>query len=102
MPSIDGGFYGMGFGSLLMSNNSAINTIINQLIDAGTLNNRQNGFLGRGLKLGSGKGIQLKSGEWKPVVATGDDLRKNVFPMPIREPSQTLFALLGLLIDTCW
>ena len=100
MPSIDGGFYGMGFGSLLMSGNSAINTIINQLLDAGTLSNRQNGFLGRGLKLGRGKSIQLRSGEWKPVDVTGDDLRKNVFPMPVREPSGTLFQLLGLLIES--
>ena len=100
MPAIDGGFYGMGFGSLLMSGNSAINTIINQLIDAGTLSNRQNGFLGRGLKLGRGKSIHLRSGEWKPVDVTGDDLRKNVFPMPVREPSGTLFQLLGLLIES--
>ena len=70
MPSIDGGFYGMGFGSLLMSSNSAINTVINQLLDAGTLSNRQSGFLGRGLKLGRGKSIQVKSGEWKPVVVS--------------------------------
>jgi chaperonin GroES len=100
MPAVDGGFYGMGFGSLLMSTNSAINTLLNQLIDAGTLSNRQSGFLGRGLKLGRGKAIQLKSGEWKPVDVTGDDLRKNVFPMPIRDPSTTLFQLLGLLIES--
>jgi len=100
MPSIDGGFYGMGFGSLLMSTNSAINTLLNQLLDAGTLSNRQSGFLGRGLRLGRGKSIQLKAGEWKPVESTGDDLRKNVFPMPIREPSNVLFSLLGLLIDS--
>jgi chaperonin GroES len=100
MPSIDGGFYGMGFGSLLMSNNTAINTLINQLLDAGTLSNRQSGFLGRGLKLGRGKSIQIKSGEWKPVDVTGDDLRKNVFPMPVREPSTVLFQLLGLLIES--
>lgn len=100
MPSIDGGFYGMGFGSLLMSTNSAINTLLNQLIDAGTLSNRQSGFLGRGLKLGRGKSLTLKSGEWKSVDVTGDDLRKNVFPMPIREPSTTLFQLLGLLIES--
>ena len=100
MPSLDGGFYGMGFGSLLMSTNSAINTVINQLLDAGTLSNRQSGFLGRGLKLGRGKSIKVKSGEWKPVDATGDDLRKNVFPMPVREPSQVLFQLLGLMIES--
>ena len=100
MPSIDGGFYGMGFGSLLMSTNAAINTIINQLLDAGTLSNRQSGFLGRGLKLGRGKSIQLKSGEWKHVEVTGDDLKKNVFAMPVREPSNVLFTLLGLLIES--
>jgi len=100
MPAIDGGFYGMGFGSLLMSSNSAINTVINQLLDAGTLSNRQSGFLGRGLKLGRGKSIQVKSGEWKPVDATGDDLRKNIFPMPVREPSNVLFQLLGLMIES--
>lgn len=100
MPAIDGGFYGMGFGSLLMSNNTAINTLINQLLDAGTASNRQSGFLGRGLKLGRGKSIQVKSGEWKPVDVTGDDLRKNVFPMPVREPSSVLFQLLGLMIES--
>lgn len=100
MPSIDGGFYGMGFGSLLMSTNAAINTLINQTLDCGTNYNRQSGFLGRGLKLGRGQAIQLKSGEWKPVDATGDDLRKNVFPMPVREPSGVLFQLLGLLIES--
>lgn len=99
MPSIDGGIYGMGFGSLLMSTNSAINTLINQLLDAGTLSNRQSGFLGRGIKLGRGKKIQLASGEWKPVEVTGDDLKKNVFPMPVREPSNVLFLLLGMLIE---
>jgi chaperonin GroES len=100
MPSIDGGFYGMGFGSLLMSTNSAINTLINQLLDAGTISNRQSGFLGRGLRLSKGKSITVKAGEWKPVEATGDDLRKNVFPLPVREPSNVLFQLLGLLIES--
>lgn len=100
MPSVDGGFYGMGFGSLLMSTNSAINTLINQLLDAGTISNRQSGFLGRGLRLGRGKSLQVKAGEWKPVESTGDDLKKNIFPLPVREPSGTLFQLLGLLIQS--
>lgn len=101
MPSIDGGFYGMGFGSLLMSSNESINTIINQLLDAGTLSNRQSGFLGRGLRLGKGKTMKVRAGDWKSVEATGDDLRKNVFPIPVREPSAVLFQLLGLLITAC-
>lgn len=99
MPSVDGGFYGMGFGSLLFSNNAAINTLINQLIDSGTISNRQSGFLGRGIRLNKGKAIKVKSGEWQPIDATGDDLKKNIFPIPVREPSSTLFQLLGLLID---
>ena len=100
MPAIDGGFYGMGFGSLLMSTNSAINTLINQLLDAGTISNRQSGFLGRGLRLSKGKSLTVKAGEWKPVESTGDDLKKNIFPLPVREPSNVLFQLLGLLIDS--
>lgn len=100
MPAIDGGFYGMGFGSLLMSTNSAINTLINQLLDAGTISNRQSGFLGRGLRLTKGKSLTVKAGEWKPVESTGDDLKKNIFPLPVREPSAVLFQLLGLLIES--
>jgi len=99
MPSIDGGFYGMGFGSLLLSTNSAVNTTINQLLDSGTLSNRQSGFLGRGLRIGRGKSMTIGAGEWKQVESTGDDLRKNIFPVPVREPSQVLFQLLGMMIE---
>lgn len=100
MPAPDGSFYGMGFGSLLHSINSASNTSLNQLLDAGTLANRQSGFLGRGIQLGKGRSLKFQSGEWKQLPSTGDDFRKNVFPLPAKEPSSVLFQLLGLLIDT--
>lgn len=100
MPSPDGGFYGMGFGSLLHSINSSANTVLNQLLDSGTLSNRQSGFLGIGIRLGRGVSMKFKAGEWKPVQTTGDDLRKNIVPLPTHEPSSVLFQLLGLLIDT--
>jgi len=99
MPSPDGGFYGMGFGSLLHSINSSANTILNQLIDSGTISNRQSGFIGRGIRLGRGVSLKFKAGEWKPVQTTGDDLRKNIVPLPTHEPSTVLFQLLGLLIE---
>jgi len=99
MPAFDGSFYGMGFGILLHSINSASNTALNQLLDAGTLSNRQSGFLGRGIQLGRGASLKFQSGEWKPVQTTGDDLRKNIVPLPTKEPSPTLFQLLGLLVD---
>lgn len=97
--SPDGGFYSMGFGTLLLPLNSAINTLINQLVDSGTLNNVQGGFIGRGLRLKNGE-FRYKMGEWKVLdAASGTDLQKNIFPMPTKEPSQTLFNLLGALIE---
>jgi chaperonin GroES len=98
IPSPDGGIYDIGFGALLGPLNESINTSINQLIDAGTLSVTAGGFLGRGVKFRSGDN-GFKPFEWKRVDSTGDDLRKGVFPLPVREPSQVLFQLLGLMID---
>lgn len=97
--SPDGGFYSVGLGSLLYPLNEAINTLINQLIDAGTLNNTQGGFLGKGLRLKNGE-FNLKLGEWRVLdAAAGTNLVQNVVPLPTKEPSPTLFNLLGLLIE---
>lgn len=99
IPNPDGGFYDVGFGLLLGPINESVNSIINQLIDAGTLSNLQAGFLGKGLRLKMGDS-RFQPGEWKPVNATGDDLKKQIFPLPVREPSSTLFQLLELLIQS--
>lgn len=99
IPNPDGGFYDVGFGELLGPINNTVNTIINQLIDAGTLSNLQSGFLGRGIKLKGGD-YNFRPGEWKMTNSTGDDLRKSILPMPVREPSNVLFQLLGLLIQS--
>lgn len=98
IPSPDGGIYDLGFGVLLGPLNESINTILNQLVDAGTLSNTAGGFLGRGVKFRSGDN-SFKPFEWKRVDSTGDDIQKGVFPLPVREPSMVLFQLLGLLID---
>jgi chaperonin GroES len=97
IPSPDGSFYDLGFGSLLGPLNASVDTVINQLIDSGTMNTTAGGFLGRGVKLKGGK-TSFDPFEWKPVDSSGDDLRKNIFPLPVREPSQVLFSLLQLLI----
>lgn len=102
MPSFDGGVYGMGFGILLGPINESINTLFNQLLDAGTRSNFQGGFLGRGLRLlqgGESGNVQFRPGEWKRVAAMGDDLRKSIFPLPANEPSTVLFQLLGFLVQ---
>ena len=99
VPNPDGGFYGIGFGHLLGHLNEAVNTNINLLVDAGVLSNLQSGFLGKGLRMKLGE-TKFQPGEWKTVNATGDDIKKQVFPMPVREPSKVLFELLGLLINS--
>jgi chaperonin GroES len=97
--SPDGGYYSMGFGQLLLPINKAINTIFNQLIDAGTLSNTQGGLIGKGLRLKNGE-FKVRMNEWKVVdTASGTDLGKNIFPFPVKEPSQTLFQLLQLLMQ---
>ena len=98
VPSPDGGFYDLGFGVLLGPTNDSVNTIVNQLIDAGTMSVTGGGFLGRGVKIKGGD-YSFKPHEWKRVDSTGDDLRANIFPLPIREPNGVSFQLLQLLIN---
>lgn len=99
IPNPSGGFYDIGFGLLLAPLNESVNTLINQLIDAGTLSNLQGGFLGKGLKLKMGES-QWTPGEWKTVNTTADDLRKQIVPLPAKEPSKVLFELMGTLVTS--
>jgi len=95
-PNPDGGFYDIGFGRLLGPINASVDTLINQLVDAGTISNLQSGFIGKGLRIKMGD-TKFTPGEWKAVNATGQDIKQQVFPLPVREPSQVLFKLLELL-----
>lgn len=99
VPNPDGGFYDIGFGMLLGPINESVNTIINQLVDAGTLSNLQSGFIGKGLRIKMGE-TRFQPGEWKAVNSTADDLKKQIFPMPTKEPSEVLFKLMGSLITS--
>ena len=98
IPSPDGGFYDLGLGTFLGPLNEAVNSLINQLIDNGTMQNTAGGFLGRGVKLKGGK-TTFDPFEWKPVDSNGDDLRKNIVQLPVTPPSQVLFELLGMLVQ---
>lgn len=99
IPNADGSFYDIGFGVLLGPLNDSVNTLINQLVDAGHLNNLQAGFLGKGLKLKMGE-QRFKPGEWKTINSTADDLKKQILPLPTKEPSNVLFQLMGTLITS--
>ena len=99
IPNPDGGFHGIGFGHLLGPLNESANTLINLLVDAGHISNLQAGFIGKGLRMRQGE-EKFRPGEWKQVNVSGDDIKKQVFPLPTREPSEVLFKLLGLLLDS--
>ena len=98
IPSPDGGFYDIGFGKLLGPLNESVNTLINQLLDSGTLHNMNAGFIGKALRIKAGD-TGFTPGEWKPVNATGDDLRKQIVPLPNKEPSAVLLELLKFLVQ---
>lgn len=99
IPNPDGGFYDIGFGVLLGPINESVNTLINQLVDSGHLHNLQSGFIGKALRVKMGD-QSLRPGEWRPVNATADDLRKQIVPLPTKEPSTVLFQLMGTLITS--
>ena len=73
IPNPDGSFYDIGFGHLLGPINESVNTLVNQLIDSGTLNNLQSGFIGKGLKLRMAD-QRFSPGEWKSVNNMADDI----------------------------
>jgi hypothetical protein len=100
LPSPDGTFLGMGFGQMLLPLNRAINSVTNQLVDAGTLANLQGGFLSKELRIRKGE-MQFSMGQWTIVNldASMGSLSNHIYPLPFKEPSQTLMALLQFLVD---
>jgi chaperonin GroES len=100
IPDPNGNYYSLGFGILLLPTNETVNSLLNQLLDAGTLANRQCGFIGSEFRLPSGD-YTVKPGEWKKIQSTpGQVISANIVPLPIKEPSQTLFALMQFLIES--
>lgn len=98
IPDPKGGFYDIGFGRLLESLGAAIDTTINQMLDAGHLQNAGGGFIGSGVRLKKSQ-ISMTPGAYKTVDASGDDIRKAIYHMEFPGPSAVLFNLLGMMID---
>lgn len=100
MPSPDGAFMGLGFGQFLYPLNEAVNSITNKLIDAGHLANLQCGFIAKALKVAKGA-ESFEPGEWKIINSpSGQSLANSIMPLPVKEPSQTLFNLLQFLLQS--
>jgi len=98
MPNPDGGSYDVGLGMLLNPINETVNTVLNQLLDAGTLANTGGGFLGSGLKM-KGGAARFQPGEFKPVDTSGGKIADNIYHMQFPGPNSVLFNLLGMLIE---
>lgn len=97
-PAPDGSFYDIGFGALLDDITAAIDTTLNQLMDAGALQNAQGGFIGAGVNMKSGD-LRFRLGEWKRMDVSAGSLRENIVPLNLPGPSSVLFSLLELLIN---
>jgi len=98
LPNPDGGFYDIGFGALLGPLNRTANSLINMLLDGGKLANMPSGFIARGIRFKGGRKT-ISPGQWIPTLSPGDDLRKGIVPLPVKEPSNVLFNLLGSIIQ---
>src|SRR6185369_10843869 len=98
IPSPDGGFYDLGLGALLGPINESVNTAFNQMFDAATMATLGGGFLGRGFKSKSGA-FTFQPNQWFPVDAPGDDLRKSILPLPVRDVPQIFQWLVGFLVS---
>jgi hypothetical protein len=77
----------------------ASTSILRQLIDAGTLANLPAGFKARGMRIRD-EDDPLQPGEFRDIDTTGGSLRENLIPLPIKEPSNVLMQLLGILVDS--
>lgn len=98
MQSTDGSLYALGLGELLLPINEAVDTSINQLIDAATLNNMSSGWISKSVRLSQGES-SFTPGEWKAVNSFTGKLADNILPLPKSEPSATTFQLLETLIN---
>ena len=98
IPDPAGGFYDVGFGLLLRTLSDAIDTSLNQMLDAGHLQNAGGGFIGSGLNLKKSE-LRFSPGVYHTVNAPGNVVRDAVVQLQHGGPSAVLMNLLVMLID---
>ena len=92
------GAYGLGYIHLIGGYARAGTSLIRQLVDAGTLSNLPGGLKSRGLKI-KGDDTPIAPGEFRDVDLPSGSVRDNILPLPYKEPSQTLSALLERITE---
>lgn len=100
LVSPKGKFQSVGFGILMLHLNETINSLLNQLVDAGQLANLQGGYIDARLKDLNDENSAHDPGEWKKLkVMGGINIKDGIVPITYREPSNVLYQLVGLLIE---
>ena len=92
------GAYGLGFVHLIGGLSKSSTAALRQLLDAGTLSNLPAGFKARGARIADND-TPIQPGEFRDIDAGGAELNASLMPLPYKEPSQTLFGLLGFLVE---
>jgi hypothetical protein len=92
------GFYGFGLFHLIGGFAKSATSIMRQLVDAGTLSNLPGGLKSRGLRI-KGDDTPIAPGEFRDVDVGAGALRDNILPLPYKEPSATLYQLLGTIVE---
>ena len=92
------GFYGFGLIHMIGGLSRTATVALRQLLDAGTLSNLPAGFKQRGVRVRD-EASPIQPGEFKDVDAPGGSLRDAFYPLPYKEPSQTLLQLMGIVVQ---
>ena len=91
------GFYGFGLYHMIGGLGKAATGSLRALLDSAAFANMQGGFKLKGRVTGGE--MQINPGEFADLDATVDDVNKAIMPLPFKEPSQTLFNLMGAITD---
>jgi len=91
------GFYGFGLYHMIGGLGRAATGSLRALLDSAAFANMQGGFKLKGRV--SGGEIDVNPGEFVDLDATVDDVNKAIMPLPFKEPSQSLFNLLGFIVQ---
>ena len=92
------GAYGFGLFHLIGGFAKSATSIMRQLVDAGTLSNLPGGLKSRGLRI-KGDDTPIAPGEFRDVDIGSGALRENILPLPYKEPSAVLAALLDKIVE---
>jgi hypothetical protein len=92
------GAYGFGLFHLIGGYARSATSLMRQLVDAGTLSNLPGGLKSRGLRI-KGDDTPIAPGEWRDVDLGSGGIRDNILPLPYKEPSATLYQLLGTIVE---